>query len=214
MTMDPKFGELSRAMRNRAVEICLIESGHPDDNVSLVGYPLDSGMYRFRQFLSREDANATIQAKFEHLSVTDNDLLESFAKQANLGLVTKDNVSQPNGVAGAEANQLSVSFQLPQTFENKFSRFTQYFSKVWAAQMRPQLATDGMADLLPTTSISRPTTLETRLQHSSRASRPRNFFPANPCFRGCVLAARLLPPLLLQCSYGNPIHSPCSKGVP
>jgi midasin len=149
MTMDPKFGELSRAMRNRAVEICLLESGHPEDNVSLVEYPLDSGMYRFRQFLSREDVNATIQAKFENLSVTDNDLLESFAKQANLGLVTKDTVSQPNGVAGAEANQLSVTFQLPQTFEDKFSRLTQYFSKVWAAQMRPQLATDRMADLLP-----------------------------------------------------------------
>ncbi|KAF2996004.1 hypothetical protein E8E13_001141 [Curvularia kusanoi] len=149
MTMDPRFGELSRAMRNRAVEICLLESEHAADDVSIVEYPLESGAYRFRQFLSREDVNGTLHAIFENLSVADNDLLESFAKQAYLGLVTNDAVNQPTGTGSTGFDGLSATVQLPQTFEDKFSRLTQYFSKVWAAQMQPQLTADAMAELLP-----------------------------------------------------------------
>ncbi|KAF2804010.1 midasin [Mytilinidion resinicola] len=53
MTMDPRYGELSRAMRNRAVEIFLL----PDWSSELqpqsqytIAYPMESSMYRFRHF--------------------------------------------------------------------------------------------------------------------------------------------------------------------
>ena len=82
--MDSRFGELSRAMRNRAVEICLLPSGE-DDAVSTRGaprlpaYPLDSQLYRFRHLVANAgDLSKTISVRFEHLAFLDGDLLPSF----------------------------------------------------------------------------------------------------------------------------------------
>lgn len=148
MTMDPRFGELSRAMRNRAVEICLLESERVADENPVLEYPLESAMYRFRLITGRQNINDTLQARFENLSLPDNELLESFAKQGAIGLVTNDTPSYTDGVADLEVMPLAATAQLPQTFEDRFYRFTQYFGKVWAAQIRPQVASDGMAELL------------------------------------------------------------------
>jgi midasin len=83
LTMDPRYGELSRAMRNRAVEICLL----PDDDkkeeaahgLSLPSYPLESQMYRFRHFrLDGENLEGTLQIRSEHLSSMDQDFVPAF----------------------------------------------------------------------------------------------------------------------------------------
>lgn len=83
LTMDPRFGELSRAMRNRAVEICLIESGEEKEQaVKLPAYPLESKMYRFRHFdAHRETLADTLAVRFEHLSFADDGLMLSFSNK-------------------------------------------------------------------------------------------------------------------------------------
>ena len=150
MTMDPRFGELSRAMRNRAVEICLLESEQVVDDASVLEYPLESATYRFRQFQTREETiDQTLQARFENLSFTDNNKLESFEKQVRLGLVTHDASNQNNGHLAQEAMQLVATAQLPHTLEDNFSRFTQFMTKAWAVQMQPPLDSDSMIELLP-----------------------------------------------------------------
>ncbi|KAJ4986133.1 denitrification regulatory protein nirq [Stagonosporopsis vannaccii] len=150
MTMDPRFGELSRAMRNRAVEICVIDSEHIVNYPSVIEYPLESAMYRFRQFLTHEGTlDQTLQSRFENLSFTDNNLIESFAKQARLGLVTQ---SAPNGSNGSSATstiQLTAGAQFPHSLDDNFARFVSFINKVWARKMQTQLESDSMAELLP-----------------------------------------------------------------
>ncbi|KAJ4369376.1 AAA ATPase midasin [Didymella sp. IMI 355093] len=152
MTVDPRFGELSRAMRNRAVEICLLDPDHVSGRTaaSVPQYPLESAVYRFRQFQTHEDdVEQTLQARFENLSFTDSRLVESFAKQARLGLVTPGKFEQINGHSSSGALQLSATPHLPRTLEDNFSRFTQFISKTWTVQMQPQVANDRMIELLP-----------------------------------------------------------------
>ncbi|KAF3041036.1 hypothetical protein E8E11_005123 [Didymella keratinophila] len=149
MTMDPRFGELSRAMRNRAVEICLLDPEHACKPASVLEYPLESAVYRFRQFQTYEDSvEQTLQALFENLSFTDTNLIESFAKQARLGLVTPSDSELTNGYS-SDAVQLSATPLLPRTLEDNLSRFTQFISKTWAVQVQPQITADGMMELLP-----------------------------------------------------------------
>lgn len=91
MTVDPRFGELSRAMRNRAVEIFLLESEHsvmPRLSYE-IQYSLDSSMYRFRRFQECDAHQTAIwEACIENLSFHDNYLLPSFVEQIKLGLVS------------------------------------------------------------------------------------------------------------------------------
>ena len=78
MTMDPRFGELSRAMRNRAVEIYLLQYPHEpvqDNDNPVIQYPLDSSLYRFRHFQEYcTDPFSTVQQKFETLGFSDAEL--------------------------------------------------------------------------------------------------------------------------------------------
>ncbi|PSN73965.1 midasin [Corynespora cassiicola Philippines] len=90
MTMDSRFGELSRAMRNRAVEICLLSDEAPAQDTSRIPtYPLDSQMYRFRHLVAEEASlPQTVDVKSENLSTADIGLLQSFPTQASMGLVS------------------------------------------------------------------------------------------------------------------------------
>ena len=152
MTMDPRFGELSRAMRNRAVEICLLDSepAVQCDAAGVLEYPLESTMYRFRQFqVSEENLASTFGARFENLAFTDNNLLESFAQQARQGLVTRIPPVQ------TEPNSTPITMQLmaknpgPITLDDSFARFTNLITQTWAVQMQFQLMDDSMAELQP-----------------------------------------------------------------
>ncbi|KAH6625785.1 hypothetical protein C7974DRAFT_396719 [Boeremia exigua] len=174
MTMDARYGELSRAMRNRAVEICVVETEQAAGCTTMPQYPLESAMYRFRQFSTREETIVqTLQARFENTSFTDNNLLESFAKQARLGLVSQYESSGINGISAHETLQMVAPVQLPRTLEDDFARFTQFINKTWTQRMQVQVGFDNMAGLLPIhplgneLSLNRSTTLQANaLQYS------------------------------------------------
>lgn len=95
MTMDPRYGELSRAMRNRAVEICLLpdtDTQHERQCLSLPAYPLESAVYRFRYFkhLTKNEQHLSldnIDVCFDHLSIQDSSMLESFHSEICKGLI-------------------------------------------------------------------------------------------------------------------------------
>lgn len=50
LTMDPRYGELSRAMRNRAIEICFIPGAQNDGFPAVITYSSESSIYRMRSF--------------------------------------------------------------------------------------------------------------------------------------------------------------------
>ncbi|KAF2875171.1 hypothetical protein BDV95DRAFT_603934 [Massariosphaeria phaeospora] len=133
MTMDPRFGELSRAMRNRAVEICLLT----DDSVEmpqqgerhLPSYALESQLYRFRHFgVNDKSLSITIDATFENLSTLDTHLLQSFVTQASSGLVLSNSNSVTNG---SLITQVDVEYE---QIRAKLSHDVHYLSKRWQAR--------------------------------------------------------------------------------
>lgn len=95
MTMDPRYGELSRAMRNRAVEIFLLpdlsEQGESQIQESRA-YPLESAMYRFRYFKLLGDNYSSksldlIDVIFDHLAISDSSMIDSFQAEVSKGLL-------------------------------------------------------------------------------------------------------------------------------
>jgi midasin len=92
LSVDPRFGELSRAMRNRAVEIFLTCSG-PSDAASTVNFHAESAMSRF-QAISVVNAPGASDAHLEqvyniagdHLALVDQVLLSRFKGQLSSGL--------------------------------------------------------------------------------------------------------------------------------
>lgn len=72
MTMDPRHGELSRAMRNRCIEICFMPSEGLDFSISTApSYTCESALYRLRHVWTSE----TTLPSASSVSSTDN-LLE------------------------------------------------------------------------------------------------------------------------------------------
>jgi midasin len=136
MTMDPRFGELSRAMRNRAVEICLLEQGSGSAVAHQVTrgtleYPLDSTMYRFRNIQTHDDRlESDINTRLENLSFGDSSLLESFTTQAK-GLMLDDRFINT---------------------DDKKLRAAQFMSNVWIPQaqsLQQETNTEVLAQLMP-----------------------------------------------------------------
>ncbi|KAF2465784.1 P-loop containing nucleoside triphosphate hydrolase protein, partial [Lindgomyces ingoldianus] len=104
LTMDPRFGELSRAMRNRATEIFLLPKDYKNEHEMcynyLPGYPLESQSYRFRNFMSGESGLVdTISVPFEHLIPMDREMLQTFNSEALKGLASLRSDSLTNRVA-------------------------------------------------------------------------------------------------------------------
>lgn len=78
-TMDPRHGELSRAMRNRCVEVCFLpqEVNHFRSS-TMLNYSCESSLYRLRSvwdfspFETTEDnSRASYEARLDHLSAED-----------------------------------------------------------------------------------------------------------------------------------------------
>ncbi|KAL5417777.1 hypothetical protein PMIN06_004114 [Paraphaeosphaeria minitans] len=116
MTVDPRFGELSRAMRNRAVEICLLgeeEIVESSEGEAPIEYPLESKMYRFRE-LCKNTATEVTQMQLEDLSIVDTGLLLSFEKQLSKGLLTNrgDQSTSINGTPVMNSTSSSLHEQL------------------------------------------------------------------------------------------------------
>ncbi len=95
LTVDPKYGELSRAIRNRAVELCVFPTQGAEKPGLDVSLSLqESSLYRFRTFRCLDDAELEGQAwvklvdiAFDHLSSADLRLGRSFIAQVKLGLL-------------------------------------------------------------------------------------------------------------------------------
>ncbi|RMZ67921.1 midasin (AAA ATPase) [Pyrenophora seminiperda CCB06] len=152
MTMDAKYGELSRAMRNRAVEICLLEPDHvfmrPEKPT--IQYPLDSIVYRFRQFQEQEEHSlTTLYQRFEHLGLQDNELLASFKKQALKGLVTIS--LRPNDGFDSHDNSQVASSTMTAGFADQASHLACFLDKAWSPHAQSiawQLGAGDMTKLL------------------------------------------------------------------
>ncbi|KAF2086406.1 midasin [Saccharata proteae CBS 121410] len=94
MTMDPRHGELSRAMRNRAIELFVFPSTSGDEETELSSFSLESSMYRFRNLAMLGDGqhenvseNELVTVSLDHLSFQDSRLLESYCQQVSTGLL-------------------------------------------------------------------------------------------------------------------------------
>ncbi len=138
MTVDPRYGELSRAMRNRAVEICLLPSAddHIQSHEPVVQYPLDSTMYRFRQFQENSRrAISTIQQDFENLGPSDMKLLKSFEKQLQGGLASFKTSTYTNGTITQSNEQLNDITPIPQDAKINHLDFANFLSNEWASHM-------------------------------------------------------------------------------
>ncbi|KAG9189260.1 hypothetical protein G6011_06128 [Alternaria panax] len=153
MTMDSKYGELSRAMRNRAVEICLLEGdfGTVQNDRPVVQYPLDSAMYRYRLFQEHEDnLSVTLEERFGHLGLQDNHLLESFTKQTRQGLVLSSFAGSNETNGHHDTQPLPV---VPQaSIEDRIQRSARFLGTTWtphAMEVYNKLGTDGLTRLRP-----------------------------------------------------------------
>lgn len=89
LTIDPKYGELSRAMRNRAVELFLpLETGHAS---TLDPLQPESAMARFRQLkvLSQKDGlfPKLLNTAQDHLGLHDQVMTPRFERQLHAGML-------------------------------------------------------------------------------------------------------------------------------
>lgn len=93
-TVDPRYGELSRALRNRAVELFLlpVEGPSTGDGNALTLSP-EFALHRFRNTAalahqSAEQQSLALIADFtsDHLTESDFPILPSFMEQVNMGL--------------------------------------------------------------------------------------------------------------------------------
>ncbi|KAK8152780.1 hypothetical protein BC567DRAFT_187327 [Phyllosticta citribraziliensis] len=87
MTMDPRHGELSRAMRNRAIEIFMMSDDEPEKG--LYAFRLESSLYRFRHLELLGDASSDIltRTSLDHLGRDDSAKLAAFYEQISAGLI-------------------------------------------------------------------------------------------------------------------------------
>ena len=71
LTTDPKHGELSRAMRNRSLEIYLEDPGAQENGLHVIEYPAVAHIERLRHVLNNELDQVTVQPFIDNLSFAD-----------------------------------------------------------------------------------------------------------------------------------------------
>ncbi|OAL48241.1 midasin [Pyrenochaeta sp. DS3sAY3a] len=155
MTVDPRFGELSRAMRNRAVEIYLLEPEHEvqRDVSRPLEYPLQSALYRFRQFQHQESKlDVTLDHCFENLSGNDEKLLRSFTKQLSAGLASSPSSKLTNG--GGDQDIMDVTLEASSTvvLDEKIANLSDFFTKIWTPHVQSLVQssdTDHLQQIIP-----------------------------------------------------------------
>lgn len=180
MTVDPRFGELSRAMRNRAVEICLLQPEHTDDRLHdpAIQYPLDSSMYRFREVPQIDQhLDRVVQSYVQNLSFGDNGLLESFTRQVKKGLVSNEGSAHTNGTRINEINQIAQPHQPNETIEQSLHYMVQFICNVWVQQAQmPHQGSDfaGSNQLVPYHPLNNELSL-----HRTGSSRSRAIWAAS-----------------------------------
>ncbi|OLN93953.1 Midasin 2 [Colletotrichum chlorophyti] len=146
LTVDPRYGELSRAMRNRAAEIHLSERA----TQSLTGHSyhvhIESSLQRFSS--SREISTAVLSdnaasdvgnATIENLSLRDTVLMERFLRSFNGGLADLNS-------AGLEKYRVSMDEQLAYLAASETASLRQAISQLYASL--PNM-TSSLADAQP-----------------------------------------------------------------
>jgi len=80
MTVDPRFGELSRAMRNRSLEVSMPNEAQEIGKPSLIQYPYAAACHRLRYLSSIVDSGSSprlVEATVDNLSCTEAALTTS-----------------------------------------------------------------------------------------------------------------------------------------
>jgi midasin len=140
-TMDPRFGELSRAMRNRAVEICLLTNEDDDGSgpaTIMPAYPLESEMYRFRHLGPGIESVSTMEVRTEHLAFMDSELLPSFAYSSGV-LAPR---AFPVFADGSTSNNTTLS---PDVNRADFPQMVKFMTQTWGPKV---LALRGLIDII------------------------------------------------------------------
>ncbi|KAL1893163.1 AAA ATPase midasin [Sporothrix stenoceras] len=99
LTVDPRYGELSRAMRNRSIEIFMdYDTDNEQDSALHVDpykhhiTPVEARMHRFLEVanhLVSTDAESTLPLWLDNLSLGDSTLLERFLRAVEAGTLVK-----------------------------------------------------------------------------------------------------------------------------
>ncbi|KAL8721540.1 MAG: hypothetical protein Q9225_001794 [Loekoesia sp. 1 TL-2023] len=135
MTMDPQHGELSRAMRNRNVElfIHMAENGH-DDGISLM---FDPTMIRFEQFqricsLSAEGRtfHDLIWLCLDHLTFSDLSLVKFWSEQVSAGLIEMSSQLSHSFLSTVKlfGQVLASGGNVVQNIKEMYSKISRYLS--------------------------------------------------------------------------------------
>jgi midasin len=125
LTMDPRNGELSRAMRNRAIELFLLPNPEEvDDSENMLSFGLESAVYRYRNLMSLKLPDAAPTQEFtdiavDHLSFADGPLQARFQEQITRGILGKD-----NGFNEHTQNSLDSLSKLDRTWVSKAIDFS------------------------------------------------------------------------------------------
>ncbi|KAK6439755.1 AAA ATPase midasin [Oleoguttula sp. CCFEE 5521] len=128
LTVDPRYGDLSRAMRNRALEIHLLEASA--EQPLLAPLSTESAIARFRHVQTTRPAedygSGSLELSLAQLAICDQPQRATFARQASAGLIpgapletqqlvprrkSSRSVGQTNGLDQLEAFYLSAISQ-------------------------------------------------------------------------------------------------------
>ncbi|KAF1990977.1 midasin [Aulographum hederae CBS 113979] len=115
LTMDPHHGELSRAMRNRAVEIFIPSdkvSQSRDDKHPPVVFSSESSMQRFRNFMEISHTSlhqdSLCALSFDHLSLEDTQIVTQFYKEIQAGLLGRQISKEADSTISNLENVMSI----------------------------------------------------------------------------------------------------------
>ena len=97
--MDPKHGELSRAMRNRSLEIYLELPAAEETGLHVIGYPAVAQVERLRHLLNDELDQVTVQPFIDNLSFVDVAQL-NMLPQSNIPNVVRLAMSERGSLPG------------------------------------------------------------------------------------------------------------------
>lgn len=140
LTMDPRHGELSRAMRNRAVEICMWQRHHTAAQISrLPTYSSESSIYRLRsigqienQIMPTDFNKRLLEVSFDHLNYSDFDALNQtfVAAMTTAPIDTRDVSDLVSRYVSFQENYQSSTFkkqiaQISRIYKGVYSLITQ-----------------------------------------------------------------------------------------
>ena len=119
ITMDPRHGELSRAMRNRCIELYLPSESLPTRNIEM-SFACESSVSRFKLLghidwdtLDCAHSSELLSVCLDHLSITDHDLANRWQAEISKGLIEmsesqqnllKSNLSIQHQVLGSDGS--------------------------------------------------------------------------------------------------------------